>query len=195
MADFKIYGGTSPVVSSLGKMTQGIGFPLRDVEDEDRISISTREVMRGASFVTQQPSSTDSPITVEFGGAQSVDEFDLSVGGIITCKIAGEYNFRVRLEFGRTGSPGVSIVLGRFLVNGFQAGNTILAQLDDSDTAIPSVFSGAVSLSVNDELSVEIYRDSAGGNSGGLFPQAATLVGWGDSPSASFVIEQVSAVG
>jgi hypothetical protein len=34
MADFKLYGGTPPATTSAGVMTQGLGFPLREVELE-----------------------------------------------------------------------------------------------------------------------------------------------------------------
>jgi len=43
-------------------------------------------------------------------------------------------------------------------------------------------------------LAVQIMRDSAGNNSGGVVSQAATVTAWGTAPSALLVISRLEPV-
>lgn len=42
-------------------------------------------------------------------------------------------------------------------------------------------------------FAVQIMRDSAGSNFGGVYPQAATVTAWGTAPSALLVISRLEA--
>lgn len=195
MADFKLYGADDPIAdNSAGVMTQGIGFPLRQVE-VDPAPVGTVESLRAFSPNTQNPvpAALDTVLQVEFGAPQTTDDFDLDALGNITCLNADEYDVRIRFQTGRLGVPGVAILFIRFLLNGFQLGNSVATSLDDGNIVIPATFTGTVSLQVGDILTGEIYRDSAGINEGGVYAQAATLAGWADSPSTTVVISRVLA--
>lgn len=192
MADFKLVGGQSAVSNDAGVMTQGLGFPLRHV-DIGPSGLDTSTIMEARDFTAQEPDGTDNPLQVTFGPLQNVPEFSLSAAGLVTCLIAGSYNFVIKLEFGRATNPGVAIVVARFLFNGFPIGGVISATLPTISTVIPSSFLGTVPLSVGDTLAMELLRDSAGNDSGGLYPLDVTLAGWASSSSTSLVITRVDA--
>lgn len=190
--DFKLLGSANPVpISGLALMTQGLGFPLRDVDAAPASGSELEEVLRAQSFVTQEPVAVDTPIQVSFGPAQNNGIFDVDALGSLTALQTGQYNARLRLQMGRTGNPGVSIVFMRTLLNGVQIGSSVATALDDADNIVPTTFTGVLSLVVNDIVTVEIYRDSVGNNSGGVFTQVASLAGWVDSPSTSAVFSRV----
>lgn len=51
-----------------------------------------------------------------------------------------------------------------------------------------------VKLQAGRTFTVEIMRDAAGSNFGGLYPQAATVTSWGVAPSALLVISRLEGV-
>ncbi len=190
MADFKLLGAPTPPANSLGVMLQGIGFPLRIVEDIDAApsgGVIQQQLMVAASGITQQPSGLDVPLQVTFGGAQAVPEFDLDAAGNFTCLIADEYQFNLRFQFGRLANPGIAVIFGRGLVDGAQTVNSVFASLDDSSESTPTILSFTLALLAAQVLTFEILRDSAGVNEGGVFA-AVSSVGWNDSPSMQLVI-------
>jgi hypothetical protein len=191
--DFKIYASPDPVaVDRAGVMTQGLGFPLRQVEVEPA-PVASIEALRAFSLNTQNPTGLDAPLQLEFGAPQTTTEFDVDAAGNITCLVADEYSIRLRLQMGRAGNPGVAIMFMRALLNGITLGNSVATTLDDSSDVIPTTFTGTLTLAVNDVLTTEIYRDSAGVDEGGVYAQSATLAGWPDSPSTTVVISRVVA--
>lgn len=191
--DFKFYASPDPVATNpAGVMTQGIGFPLRQVETQPAPVFSV-EALRAFSFDTQNPTGLDAALQLNFGDVQTTDTFDLAANGDITCLVADEYSIRLRLQMGRIGSPGVAIMFMRALLNGTPLGNSVSTTLDDGNDVIPTTFTGVLDLAVNDVLTVEVYRDSAGIDAGGVVSQAASLVGWADSPSTTVVIGLVTA--
>lgn len=151
--------------------------------DLSAINVQVDEVARGESFITQEPAGTDVPLQLTFGAGSSTPEFNIDGAGNVTCLIAGQYQFRFRLLFGRTGAGGESLVYARALLNGVQVGSSVHSSLDDGNFNVPATFEGVLTLSVNDVLTVEIMRSSAGNNSGGVFTEPSPLAGWAASPS------------
>ena len=196
--DFKLLGSQDPVNNSLGQMTQGIGFPLRDVDPSlsgGTVTVQSEQVIRASSPDTQQPTAEDTPLQLTFGPAQTTGlGIDVDATGEFTCTIEDTYQIRLRLQFGRIGSPSSSIIFGRFLLNGVQVSEPVFAQLDDSEDVIPATFEGAIPLTIGDHFTVEIYRDSAGNNSGGVFAKTANLAGWGTAPSCLMTVTRVIAI-
>ncbi len=194
---FKILGGTDPVIQSLGKMTEGIGFPLRDVEPTTAggaVSIVIEDALSASSVLDQQPTALGVALQVEFGAAQSTPYFDLDALGNITCLVADEYSLRVKLTVGRRGgAAGVSQIYTRALVNGVALGNSSHTIIDNPDIEIPFDFEANGSLLAGDILTFEIIRDTDGNNSGGLFAGVPD-VGWNPSPSARLLLTRILAV-
>ena len=147
-------------------------------------------IMRAESLTDQIPTALNTPLQLTFGPSQSLPEVSLSAAGEISINEADNYTFGVRLEFGRTSNPSAAIMYGRVLLKGVQLGSPIYTILDDSDDRIPVSVYQTLPLSVSDIITFEIYRDSAGANSGGLYASASSL--WGTAPSASVLITRVT---
>jgi hypothetical protein len=195
---FKLLGNTSPVNQTLGKMTQGLGFPLRDVEPSASggdVTILVENALVTANITDQLPVGLGTALQVVFGAPQTTTWFDLDALGNITCLVADEYTVRLKFAVGRRGAPaGVSQIYTRALINGVAQGFSSHAILDNPDVEIPFDFEGVGPLAVNDILTFEIIRDTDGNNSGGLYAGNPTVVGWNPSPSANLTISRFVAV-
>ena len=137
---------------------------------------------------SQQPSSVDSALQVEFGPAQSTTNIDISAAGDITFKAAGKYIISPFFQYGRAGASGTSVLLNRYLKNGVQIGGSLASKIDNANTLVPWSSSVVFEAEVNDVLTIEIMRDSTGNNSGGLFAVTPTAAGWAVAPCASIQI-------
>lgn len=112
---------------------------------------------------------------------------------VIQAPTAGNYAVRIKLQAGRTGASGTSILLSRILINGAQYGSPAATKLVSADTTIPIESRVVINPTAGQTFSVQIMRDSAGSNFGGVYPQAATVTAWGTAPSALLVISGLEA--
>jgi hypothetical protein len=150
---------------------------------------ASHSILLAASSVatSQQPVTTDTPLQVEFGPLQTTTDIDISAAGAITFKTAGKYIISPFFQYGRTGATGASILVNRYLRNGVQEGASLSAKLDSADTLVPWSSSIQFTAVANDVLTIEILRDSAGNDSGGLFALTPTI-GWNTAPCAAIQI-------
>lgn len=150
-----------------------------------------RQVLTGSSVaVSQNPSAVDTPLQVEFGAGVVATDATLASNGTITFHTAGDYIVTLFLRFGRTSGTGAAILLNRFLINDVQGLNTNGLKLGDQDTIIPFSATLGVQASVGTTFKLQIMRDSAGINNGGLFRIQPTLPSWNVSPSATVVVSK-----
>lgn len=154
------------------------------------------EVLRATSTVTQAPTAVDTPLQVAFGAAQGspTDPVSISAAGLVTFNVAGNYAARVKLQAGRTGASGVSILLSRILLAGAQYGSPAATKLVSADVTIPIESRVVINATAGQTFAVQIMRDSAGTNFGGIYPQAATVTAWGTAPSGLLVISRLEPV-
>ncbi|HCC8877162.1 TPA: hypothetical protein M8N22_004572 [Salmonella enterica subsp. enterica serovar Dublin] len=154
------------------------------------------EVLRASSTDIQAPSTTGTALTVAFGGAQktSADPVMINASGVVTFNTAGNYAIRVKLQAGRTGASGTSILLSRVLLGGAQFGLPAATKLVSAESTIPIESCVVVNAAAGQTFTVEIMRDAAGSNFGGLYPQVATVSSWGVAPSALLVISRLEGV-
>ncbi|HGE2501954.1 TPA: hypothetical protein ACGJOC_004769 [Salmonella enterica subsp. enterica serovar Dublin] len=154
------------------------------------------EVLRASSTAIQEPSTTGTALTVSFGGAQktSSDPVMINASGVVTFNAAGNYAIRVKLQAGRTGASGTSILLSRVLLGGAQLGLPAATKLASAESTIPIESRVVVNAAAGQTFTVEIMRDAAGSNFGGLYPQVATVSSWGVAPSALLVISRLEGV-
>ena len=91
------------------------------------------EVLRAASTATQAPSAVDTALQVSFGVAQgsASDPVMLNAAGLVTFNTAGNYAIRIKLQNGRTGATGTSILLSRILLNGAQVGSAAAVKMQN----------------------------------------------------------------
>lgn len=154
------------------------------------------EVLRAASTVAQAPSSVDAALQLTFGAAQNsvTDPVMINSAGLVTFNTAGNYAVRIKTQNGRTGASGTSILLMRILVNGAQYGSPAATRITATDSTVPTESLVVLNPTAGQTLSVQIMRDSAGSNFGGVYPQVATVTAWGTAPSALLVISRLEPV-
>lgn len=154
------------------------------------------EVLRAASLVAQAPTAVDTALQVSFGAAQGAptDPVSISAAGLVTFNVAGNYAVRIKLQAGRTGASGTSILLSRLLLAGAQYGSPAATKLVSADVTIPIESRVVINATAGQTFAVQIMRDSAGSNFGGIYPQAATVTAWGTAPSGLLVISRLEPV-
>lgn len=154
------------------------------------------ELLRAASTATQAPTAVDTPLQLTFGAAQlsATDPVMLNSAGQVTFNSAGAYAVRIKLQNGRTGATGTSILLSRLLINGAQVGSTAAVKMTQTDATTPTESRVIVQASAGQTFTVQIMRDSSGSNFGGVYPQVATFSAWGTAPSALLVISRLEPV-
>ena len=154
------------------------------------------ELLRASSAVAQAPTAVDTPLQLTFGAAQNSvsNPVMLNSAGLVTFNTAGNYAVRIKLQNGRTGASGTSIMLGRILLNGVQYGSPQAVKIIASDQVIPTDSRVVVNATAGMTMAVQIMRDSSGSNFGGVYPQAATVTSWGTAPSALLVVSRLEPV-
>ena len=154
------------------------------------------EVLRVASTATQAPSAVDTPLQLTFGAAQgsTSDPVMMSAAGLVTFNQAGAYALRLKLQCGRTGSTGTSILLSRLLLDGTQLGSAAAVKMTQTDATTPTESRVALNVTAGQTFAAQIMRDSAGSNFGGVYPHTAAVTAWGTAPSALLVISRLEPV-
>ncbi len=154
------------------------------------------EVLRALSTVVQAPTAVDTPLQLTFGAAQksSADPVMINAAGLVTFNVAGAYAVRIKLQCGRTGATGTSILLSRILLAGVQFGSAACVKMTQTDATTPTDSRVVINATAGQTFAVQIMRDSTGSNFGGVYPQAATVSAWGTAPSALLVISRLEAV-
>lgn len=154
------------------------------------------EVLRAASTVAQAPTAVDTPLQLSFGAAQGAptDPVSISAAGLVTFNVAGNYAVRIKLQCGRTGASGTSILLSRILFNGAQIGSAAAVRMTSTDATTPTESRVVINATAGQTMAIQIMRDSAGSNFGGVYPQVATVAAWGTAPSGLLVISRLEPV-
>jgi hypothetical protein len=153
--------------------------------------VGYQQVLSGFSTsASQAPAALDTPLQVEFGAGVATAAATLAANGTLTFNIAGDYIVTLFLRFGRTAGPGTSILLNRFLINGVQGLNSNAVKLPDQDSIIPFSTSLNVAATAGMTFQLQIMRDSAGINNGGLFRILPTVASWNLCPSATVVVSK-----
>lgn len=177
------------------EVLRGVLTQLADSPIYAAAGVKEVEVLRASSLVSQSPSAVDTPLQVAFGAAQgsALMPVQISAAGLVMFNEAGNYAVRIKLQAGRTGASGTSILLSRLLLAGAQYGSPAATKLVSADVTIPIESRVVINATAGQTFSVQIMRDSAGSNFGGIFPQAATVTAWGTAPSALLVISRLEA--
>ncbi len=191
MADFKLLGDPSlEVASELGVMTQGLGYPLRSVDNvavasqADGFPSKSLELFTFSTSI-QQPVALDTPIQVAFGAPQTNDFMTLDASGTVTFLPGseGHWNFLLfaAVEKGSNANASLTFILP--LKNGSAAANPAAIRLTQQNVTIPLQFNFDDDVVAGDTYQVFMYNDSTGVNDAGLASRTSAL--WGQSASAS----------
>ncbi|EEG1961512.1 hypothetical protein GWT23_22075 [Salmonella enterica] len=154
------------------------------------------EVLRASSTVAQAPTAVDTALQLTFGAAKGTasNPVMINAAGLVTFNATGNYAVRIKLQAGRTGASGTSTLLSRILVNGAPYGSPAATKLVSADVTIPIESRVVINATAGQTMAVQIMRDSAGTNFGGVYPQTATVTAWGVAPSALLVISRLEPV-
>lgn len=168
---------------------QGIITSLITLAD---FEVTRRPVLRGSSFNTQTPIGTDNPLQLEFGPPQNgpTDPVQSDALGNFTVNETGHYHLRLSAQYGRTGSGGTAWLYLRVLVNGVQAGVSVLAKVEAADSDFPYQAELTADLPAGAVFTVELWRGSEGTNAGGVFSITPAFAGANPNPSVDIIISQ-----
>lgn len=144
-----------------------------------------------STAAAQEPTSTDTPIQVEYGASQAVAKVSMASNGALTFVEAGKYQININAHYGRSGASGTSYLLFRLLMDGIAFGGTLAAKIDSANTLVPWSNTFIIQAQAGQVLTTELMRDSAGNNSGGLYKVAPTLAGWNDASNITLQIYEV----
>lgn len=169
-----------------------VGLPLnmdaRTIDQTISIPALGTIAIDAESYVTQTPTGLDIAMALTFGPAQTTPYVDLSVGGMFTFLVEGFYEVRIRVNAGRTTQPGSSVLVARSIINGTQAGPSVIQKLDNSNDSETMELTFAATFFVGDTLYFQAIRDSAGVDNGFLFTFNPTDPTWNDVPSTDILM-------
>lgn len=147
-------------------------------------------VLQSSNTTNQEPTALDTAMQIKFGSTQTNAHVFLDTDGTVNFLRAGHYHVEVRLQVGRTGTSGTSIVLSRCLKNNVQYGGGSAFKLDNADVLVPCLAMLHLDIAQNDTLKFQIMRDGNGYNSGGLYITTPSN-GWNTIPSANITITKI----
>ena len=154
--------------------------------------VTANRLLNGKSVAASQgPSAVDTAHQIEFGPEVVTAEVTLSALGALTFHVAGSYEIAFNGQFSRSTGAGASIMFFRLLKNGTQISPSREFKLDSSNTSVPMSQDSVATLAVNDVITVEFYRDSAGVNDGALSSETPTLAGWSASTNADITVNKL----
>lgn len=148
-------------------------------------------VLQSSDLTNQEPTALDTALQVKFGNSTTNAYLFLDTNGTITFLKAGRYRIETRMQIGRIGSVGTSLVLTRYLINNVQGGGGSAFKLESNDILSPCVAIVYVNANIDDTLKFEIMRDGSGDNSGGLYITNPNN-GWNTVPSANILITKIA---
>lgn len=155
------------------------------------------ELLRTVSATTQAPTAVDTPYQIIFGAASgsASDAVMINGAGLITFNKAGSYAVRIKLQMGRTGGTGTSVLFSRVLLNGNIFGSPAAARLETANQLFATESRFVLTVAAGATLAVQLIRDSGGANAGGVVALTpTTLTAWGASPSALCVVSRLEPV-
>lgn len=137
---------------------------------------------------------TANKIQLTFGAAEGTvtDPVMISAAGALTINESGLYRIKINLEYGRTGTSGTSFLIFRALVNGTQAGKSVVAKVSNVNEIQNFADEAWLQLPAGTVITYEMMRDSSGHNSGGIFAGIPTpdVDTWNDAPCCSVRVER-----
>lgn len=179
------------VLKSVGSGNTTFGFVDYNELVNIPAQVGYQQVLSGFSTAaSQQPVALDTPLQVEFGAGVVAAAATLAPSGTLTFNQPGDYIITLFLRFGRTSGVGSAVLLNRFLINGVQGLNSNGLKLADADTVLPFSTSLNVTATAGMTFQLQILRDSAGINNGGIFRILPTVVAWNLAPSATIVVSK-----
>ena len=191
---------TAVNTSAIGGLDTRIGTNEADVENLNgrvtTLEVSMTEchklIVSGTSTASsQEPSTVDTPLQLEFGVEQITEDVTLSAAGSLTFNVAGKYLLNMNAQYGRSGAAGISVLLFRMQLDGVNFGGSLAAKISTAEHLVPWSSTFLVNATVGQILTTEIIRDSTGDNSGGIFSITPTAAGWNAAACTTLQVYKV----
>ena len=178
-------------------------------ETYDETKVTREQLLRGSSLVTQNPTATDTPISLTFGAGQlgptdpvslDADPNDIPANGEanrININETDQYWFRLSPQYGRAGSSGTSWIWFRVMlsIDGgttySQNGQSVLAKLDGNADDFPYQAELFADLQAGWKIKVEMMRGSEGTNDGGLIYAEPAEGTWNPAYSIDLIVSRL----
>lgn len=190
----EIKGAASATAKQVPKATGTGGTAFGFIDWSEVVNKPTatgyQRILQAYSSTSQAPTAVDTPYDVLFGGAQTLADVSISSAGVLTFNTAGAYQVTQFLRFGRSTSTGNAIILSRLLYNGSQSLNSNAAVVVSSSSIIPFSTTLSFIAAAGDTIKVQIMRDSAGTNDGGLVALTPVVSSWNIVPSATVLVSK-----
>lgn len=171
--------------------TSGFSFvSYNELIDKPTVTGFQTVLVGQSTSATQAPAAVNTPLQVEFGPLQTTADATLSSAGLLTFNTAGQYAINLFMRFGRTSGAGDAYLFNRLLVNGNQYLNSNAMRLSDQNLIIPFAATIILTASVGTTFAVQIMRDGAGVNNGGLSQVVPSVGGWANAPSATLAVSK-----
>lgn len=156
------------------------------------IAITERQVIgRGQLFSDLNPVAVDTPVQPTFDTITNVTPFvTLAPAGTITLNEAGNYHYRLSPQYGRAGSGGTAWIWLRVMVNGVQAGQSVLAKVINQNSDSPYQAELTADLPAGVVVSFQVWRGSEGVNDGGLITNTPLLPGANANPALDIIVSR-----
>jgi len=168
-------------------------FLFSDIKTYIGGELSVSSSLSASSTSSQNPSTTDTILQVEFGSAQgtSSDAVQIDAAGTVTFNQTGLYFVKFCGGFGRNTSTNDAVIVLRKLVNDTASGFVKGIQISDNQTLIPYDETFTISVTApSTTLKFQVLRDSSGEDDGGL-KEITTSSSFANVPSASLEISKL----
>ena len=168
-------------------------FLFSDIKTYIGGELSVSSSLSASSTSSQNPSTTDTILQVEFGAAQgtSSDAVQIDAAGTVTFNQTGLYFVNFCGGFGRSTNTNDAVILLRKLVNDTASGFVKGIQIPDNQTLIPYDETFTISITApSTTLKFQVLRDSSGEDDGGL-KEITTSSSFANVPSASLEISKL----
>ncbi len=168
-------------------------FLFSDIKTYIGGELSVSSSLSASSTSSQNPSTTDTILQVEFGAAQgtSSDAVQIDAAGTVTFNQTGLYFVKFCGGFGRSTNTNDAVILLRKLVNDTASGFVKGIQISDNQTLIPYDETFTISITApSTTLKFQVLRDSSGEDDGGL-KEITTSSSFANVPSASLEISKL----
>lgn len=192
MPEANLHEVKGAAASTSGQLLTSVGGSSTWADPVDQIAgmTVTRVIDAESTAANQLPAGLDTPLQIEFGPLVSATDATLSAAGALTINTTGTYRIKVSVELGRSGGAGTSVMFLRALVNGVQAGRSIVYKITSATQTNSFNDEAWLTLPAGTVITYELIRDSAGSNDGGLYKDSTAVLSWSDSPSAALRVEK-----
>lgn len=143
------------------------------------------------STTSQEPTTLDTPLQVNFGPASSNSAVSVNAAGRLTILQSGLYSIIWGGSFSRSANAGQAIIAASLFKDGSRVGPVIAHRLDDGNFTVPYSLTTVGVYTAGTYFELWIARDSSGINDGGFLSKTINIPDWPNSASAFVSVNKI----